>query len=364
MSDTALQKPETPETRAGLPFVSVILPVRNEGASFASTLEAVRDQDYPADRMEILVVDGMSEDQTREVVRSFASRDTRFRLVDNPGRIVPHAMNRGIAEARGSYVVRIDGHTRVAQDFVSRSVAALRASGAECVGGRMDPVGATYVQDLVALATSGPFGVGDSHFHYSREPRFTDSVYLGSWPRETLMRLGGFDEEMVRDQDDELNYRLRAAGGRVWLDPSIRSTYTPRGSLRRLFKQYYQYGYWKVRVFQKHPGKMRLRHFVPAAFVGAGALSVAAASSFVWGRWLLVAWGGSYVLAALAAAVRSSRRPSRILGLPAVFFVIHAAYGTGFLAGLVRFLPRWLDGRAAKKDLRSAGVEQLGGTPK
>lgn len=364
MTDTALESRGTPASEAGRPFVSVILPVRNEGASFASTLEAVQSQDYPAERMEILVVDGMSDDETPEVVRSFAARDARFRLVDNPGRIVPHAMNRGIAEARGSYVVRIDGHTRVAPDFVRRSVEALQASGAECVGGRMDPVGTTYVQELVALATSGPFGVGDSHFHYSREPRFTDSVYLGSWPREVLVRLGGFDGEMVRDQDDELNYRLRAAGGRVWLDPAIRSTYTPRGSLRRLFKQYYQYGYWKVRVFQKHPGMMRLRHFVPAAFVGAGALSIAASLSFGWGWWLVVAWAGSYLLAALAAAVRSSRRPSRILGLPPVYFAIHAAYGSGFLAGLVRFLPRWLDGRAPKKDLRSAGVGQLGGSPK
>lgn len=325
----------------GLPRVTVVLPVRNEGRAFERTLAAVAAQEYPADRMEVLVVDGMSEDETRDVVEAFSRRDPRFRLLDNPGRIVPCAMNVGIAEARGELLVRVDGHTIVASDFVRRSVEAQRKSGAECVGGRMDPVGDGTIGRVVAAATSGPFGVGDSHFHYSEEPRFTETVYMGAWPTEVLRRIGGFDEEMVRDQDDELNYRLRKSGGRVWLDPRIRSIYRPRGDLRRLWRQYFQYGFWKVRVFQKHPTMMRWRHFAPSVFVligtGCGIWAVLSA----WGRWAFAAGLAAYLGASFLAPVREAISARERLLLPVVYFCLHAGYGAGFLAGLVRFAHRW-----------------------
>lgn len=332
-----------------LPFVSVVLPVRNEGRAFAATLETIAAQDYPASRMEVLVSDGMSDDATRDVVRELAARDPRFRLIDNPGRIVPHAMNRAIEAARGEFIVRVDGHTRIASDYVSRCVAAWRESGAACVGGRMDAVGATAVGRLVALATSSPFGVGNSHFHYGTTPRFTDSVYLGAWPRAILTRLGGFDEEMVRDQDDELNYRLRKHGGRVWLDPSIRSSYTPRGDVRRLWRQYYQYGYWKVRVLQKHPTMLSARHFVPSAFVLAGTAAAVAALFTTWGRVAFAAGTALYLAGAFVAALRLAAKPRERAVLPAVFFILHAAYGSGFLVGLVRFAGHWFD-RSTDRD--------------
>ena len=322
------------------PAVSVILPVRREGSEFAATLTRVLEQDYPA-IVEILVVDGMSDDDTRSVVSRFSERDPRFKLLDNPGRIVPTAMNVGIRAATGSVVVRVDGHTRIGPDYVSRCVAALHASRADCVGGRMDAVGDTFIGRAVAAATSGPFGVGNSHFHYSETPRFTETVYLGTWPKETLVRAGGFDEEMVRNQDDELNYRIRKAGGTVWLDPSIRSEYTPRGSLQRLWSQYRQYGLWKVRVFQKHPSMMRWRHFAPAALVAAAVAAVVLAATLPWGRYALAAGAVLYLVAAAVAAMRTPARPAERLVMPLVFATIHAAYGTGFLVGLVRFFPRW-----------------------
>lgn len=322
------------------PAVSVILPVRREGREFAATLTRVAEQDYPA-IVEVLVVDGMSDDETRSVVIRFAERDPRFKLLDNPGRIVPTAMNIGIRAAMGSVVVRVDGHTRIQPDYVSRCVAALSASRADCVGGRMDAVGDSFIGRAVAAATSGPFGVGNSHFHYSETPRFTETVYLGTWPRETLVRAGGFDEEMVRNQDDELNYRLRKAGGKVWLDPSIRSEYTPRGSLMRLWSQYRQYGLWKVRVFQKHPSMMRWRHFAPAGLVVAAVAAVALALTVPWGRYVLAAGAALYLAVAAAAAMTTAARFSERLVMPVVFATIHGAYGTGFLVGLVRFLPRW-----------------------
>ena len=342
-------------------FVSVILPVRREGSAFEDTLRRVLAQDYPRDRMEVLVVDGMSDDETREVVSRLASEDGRLRLLDNPGRIVPTAMNIGIAAARGTLIVRVDGHTRIAGDYVTRCVAALESSGASCVGGRMDPEGTTRIGRAVAAATSGSFGVGNSHFHYSREPRFTDSVYLGSWPRRVLVEIGGFDEEMVRDQDDELNYRLRKKGGTVWLDPSILSWYTPRGSLTKLWKQYYQYGLWKIRVFQKHPSMMRLRHFAPSALVGAIAASIVAAV-FVKGAWIApVAIVALYFGAAIVASMLATTGPAERVLMPVVFGVLHAAYGTGFLVGLLKFFKFWFrpeEGRLGLTRLATAGPEE------
>lgn len=324
------------------PTVSVILPVRREGREFAATLTRVLEQDYPA-IVEVLVVDGMSDDETRSVVLRFAEGDGRVKLLDNPGRIVPTAMNVGIRAAAGTVIVRVDGHTRIRPDYVSRCVAALAASRADCVGGRMDAVGDSFIGRAVAAATSGPFGVGNSHFHYSETPRTTETVYLGTWPRETLVRAGGFDEEMVRDQDDELNYRLRKAGGTVWLDPSIRSEYTPRGSLLKLWSQYLQYGVWKVRVFQKHPSMMRWRHFAPSACVLAAIAGVVLALTVPWGRFVLAAGAAAYLLAAAVAAIRTPASPTERLVMPVVFATIHGAYGTGFLLGLVRFLPRWFE---------------------
>ncbi len=343
------------------PFVTVILPVRREGAAFEDTLRRVFAQDYPRDRMEVLVVDGMSDDQTREVAARLASEDGRLRLLDNPGRIVPTAMNIGISAARGSIIVRVDGHTRIAPDYVTRCVDALEASGASCVGGRMDPEGTTRIGRAVAAATSGSFGVGNSHFHFSLEPRFTDSVYLGCWPRRVLVEIGGFDEEMVRDQDDELNYRLRKQGGTVWLDPSIRSWYTPRGSLAKLWKQYYQYGLWKIRVFQKHPSMMRMRHFAPSALVSALAASTLLAL-IVHDAWIApAAIAALYLGAAIVASMRSPASPQERALMPVVFGVLHAAYGTGFLVGALKFFKFWFRpevGRLGLTRLATAGPEE------
>lgn len=338
-----------PRLGSDRPFVSVVLPVRNEGRAFASTLEAVLGQDYPADRMEVLVVDGMSTDATRDVVRGLSERDSRVRLLDNPGRTVPHAMNRGIGAARGEFLVRVDGHTIVPSDYVTRCVATWQRSGADCVGGRMDAVGATAFGCLVALATSSPFGIGNSHFHYGREPRLTDSVYMGAWPVAVLRSIGGFDEEMVRNQDDELNFRLRKLGGRVLFDPSIASRYTPRGDLKPLWKQYYQYGLWKIRVLQKHPTMLSARHFMPAAFVLIGTAAAAAAVGSAWGRIVFAAGVGVYLLAAAIAAARLPGTLAQRVGLPLVFFVLHAAYGLGFLVGLVRFRGYWFH-RGSNRD--------------
>lgn len=328
-----------------LPFVSVVMPVRNEAGFIQRSLGSVLGQDYPADRMEVIVSDGMSDDGTRELVYAAVARDARVHLVDNRGRIAPTALNAALAEAGGEIIIRVDGHTEIASDYVRQCVLELERTGADNVGGRMEAEGNGTLRQVIAAATSSPFGVGGARFHYSEAEEWVDTVYLGAWRRTTFDSLGLFDEELVRNQDDEFNYRIRAAGGRILLSPKIRSRYYGRSSLSSLARQYFQYGLWKVRVLQKHPRQMRPRQFVPPLFVATLLLLATGAPFALAAQTSLVGVAGAYAIASLVASAFVAVRtgfPSVFL-LPVVFAILHLSYGLGFLAGLVRFRKRWRD---------------------
>ena len=341
------------------PLVSVVMPVRNEGEFLRTSLAAVLGQDYPRNKVEVIVADGMSDDGTREIVRELQATDSRLRLIDNPARVAPAALNRAIATAAGDIVVRVDGHTVVASDYVRACVTALDRSGAETVGGRMDAESASPFGHAVALATSSRFGVGGARFHYSQAEELVDTVYLGAWRRDVFERFGMFDEELVRNQDDEFNYRIQAGGGRVLLSPSIRSRYFARSTPRALWRQYFQYGLWKVRVMQKHPAQMRRRHFVPPLFVAALAVSAAMAPAAPMSALVFSSIAATYTLAVMAGAAIVSRRPGRGDLLPRVaiaFAILHVAYGSGFLVGLGRFAGKW---RAAAAPVLNHGQTDI-----
>jgi cellulose synthase/poly-beta-1,6-N-acetylglucosamine synthase-like glycosyltransferase len=322
------------------PFVTVILPIRNEAKHIERCLEAVLAQDYPAERMEIFAVDGMSDDGTRAIVARILGNieHIRVRMLDNPGRIVPTAMNLAIGQARGDVIIRIDGHTIIAPDYVRACVEALQASDAACVGGPMVARGQGPFGDAVALATSHPFGVGGSRFHYASEIIETDSVYLGAYRRDVFSWAGYFDEEMVCNQDDEFNYRLRAKGAKIVLHPSIRSVYHNRSTVKSLWRQYFRYGVWKVRVAQKVPRQMRPRHFIPFAFVAVllgGALLAPFFDRAQW-AWLVIVsvYAGSNLGISLMIASRTGWQ--HFILLPPTFSILHIAYGAGFAVGLIR----------------------------
>ena len=324
-----------------LPFVSVVLPVRNEASFIRRCLAAVLAQDYPPDRMEVIVADGMSTDDTRRIVESMRDGRVGLRVIPNRGQIVPTGLNAAIAEAHGDIVVRVDGHCEIARDYVRRCVQHLQ-TGIEAVGGPLHTVGDGWMARAIALAMSSPAGVGNSAFRTTAHAtRLVDTVAFPAFTRAMLDRLGPFDEELVRNQDDEYNYRLRKAGGRILLAADVRSTYFSRSSLRALWRQYFQYGYWKVRVLQKHPRQMCLRQFVPPLFVTAALASLLGA--LAGGP----AWPAAAVLlpylAVLAVASAWSARPDWAVlpVLPVIFATLHVAYGTGFLVGLMRFGRRW-----------------------
>lgn len=325
------------------PFVTIIMPIRNEADFITRSLGAVLAQDYPADQLEVVVADGMSTDGTRGIIQRLQAQHPNLRLVDNPGQIVPTGFNTALRQAKGEIIVRVDGHTLIARDYVRQCVTTLKQSKADNVGGKMDAVNHTAFGDAVAIATSSPFGVGGARFHYSNQEEWVDTVYLGAWPRRVFERVGPFDEEMVRNQDDEFNYRLRKAGGRILLHPAIRSTYTPRSTARALWRQYFQYGYWKVRVLQKHPRQMQPRQFAPATLVISLLGLVLLTPFYQSAAWLLAVVGGVYGLANLLASCVTASQTSwqHLPRLPLVYAILHFSYGSGFLAGLIKFWNSW-----------------------
>jgi succinoglycan biosynthesis protein ExoA len=324
------------------PFVSIVMPVRNEADFMAESLSAVLEQDYPHERLEVLVVDGMSTDTTRHVVRSLARgcASVAVTLLENPGCIAPTALNIGIQRARGDVIVRVDGHCRIARDYVSRCVDHLRESNVSGVGGPIRTIAKTSTGQAIASAMSSPFGVGPSSFRTLQDRTLVvDTVAFPAYTRAALELAGPFDEKLVRNQDDEYNYRLRKLGGTLLLAADVRSDYYSRGSLRSLFRQYFQYGFYKVRVMQKHPRQMHPRQFMPLGFVLALVATLVAAPVSRLGRVGLLTLTAVYGLVILAVATRIARRQGWAQWPPlmAAFPALHVGYGAGFLAGLVRF---------------------------
>ncbi len=338
---------------SSLPLVSVLLPVRDEAPFIERTLEAILAQDYPADRIEILVADGRSSDGTRRLIEKLCEQHRRLRLIDNPGKIAATGLNLAIMASKGDVIARVDGHTIIAADYVRWCVAELERTGADNVGGRMRTCAMTAFGEAVALATSSRFGLGGARFHFLKSEAWVDTVYLGAWPREVFGRVGLFDECMVRNQDDEHNYRLRARDGRILLSPRIRSRYYGRSTALSLSKQYFKYGYWKVRVLQKHPAMMKLRQFVPPLFVLTLGAAAVGSPFLPAARAILLLAGGSYTLANLAASVRIATGHGwrHLPRLPLVFATLHLFYGSGFLAGLIRFADSWGDRRGRVPEL-------------
>ncbi len=327
-----------------VPFVSVVMPVRNEEHFIARSLAAVLSQDYPSDRMAVIVADGMSDDQTRAIAMSFVSQHPCLRLIDNPGRIVSYGLNAALRIARGDIIVRVDGHCEIAHDYVSRCVEHLKRNDVDCVGGPIETIGENHLAQVIAMAMATPFGVGGSAFRTVRDKSlFVDTVAFPACKARVIRRAGFFDEELVRNQDDEYSYRLRKLGGRILLAPDVRSRYYSRGSLRSLWRQYFQYGYWKIRVMQKHPRQMSLRQFVPPIFVLVTLLTLLLSAVSAISMWLFLGVLTAYILANLAASIFTGTNLRSLVVLPVVFATLHFSYGSGFLWGLVKFWNRWSD---------------------
>jgi glycosyltransferase involved in cell wall biosynthesis len=348
----------TENTLNEYPSVSIVMPVRNEARNLEKILPAVLEQHYPPGLVEVIVADGESDDSTLQILSRFMQRYPDLKVLNNPDRIVSTGLNHALRVARGEVIIRVDGHTVIAPDYVLQCVQALRESAADNVGGKMNTQGKGVFGETVALATRTKFGVGGARFHYSDNEEWVDTVYLGAWPRKVFHQVGLFDEELVRDQDDEFNYRLREHGGKILLSPKIKSYYTVRSSPWTLWRQYFQYGFWKVRVLQKHPFQMCLRQFVPPIFVAAMICSAGFTTLAPKGIYLLALIAGLYLVMNLSISFYCGLREDwkHQLLLPWVFTILHVSYGLGFLVGLVKFFNRWKDKRGRVPTLRSVDV--------
>jgi glycosyltransferase involved in cell wall biosynthesis len=322
-----------------LPTVSVIIPMRNEEQHIAGCLESVAYQEYPKDLMEVLVIDGMSEDTSREIVTDYTMKYSFIRLLYNPGRATTSALNKGIVESQGQIIVRVDAHCSLEPDYIHSCVNALIETKAENVGGLMRPTGTTFLEKAIGLAISSPFGIGGGKFHYCEKEMFVDTVYLGAYPRKVFDNIGLYDENAHYSEDDELNYRLIKSGGKIFLSPQIKSRYYPRSSLSALWRQYLNYGWGKVRTIKKHGKPAAWRHLAPPVFLVSviGSLLLFVFNPTFW--WLTAGICGSYIVSATLVSAKTSFNKGwkYFPVLPLVFATLHISYGTGFLLGTFQF---------------------------
>lgn len=318
-------------TAVPLPFVSVVIPVFNERRFIEACLNSVLNQDYPADRYEVIVADGGSTDGTRAIVEAAAARHSNLRLIDNPGRTQASGLNLGILASSGEYIARQDGHAEWTRHHLRRSVTLLIETGADNVGGAADGEGATPTGRAIACAMRSPFGVGGARFRYATAAEDAATVFPGTFRRTTLERVGLFDEAYPPHEDYELNHRIRERGGRVVFSPDIPTRYHVRNSIPALARQYFRYGRSKVRVARASPGVIRPYHLAAPALVAALPFGAFMGLTRRWRRAVIVG-GAAYAAACVAAGVRagSGESPAVRLRIPAIFPVLHLSWGSGF----------------------------------
>lgn len=319
--------------------VSIIVPILNEKKYISGCIDSLLMQDYPKERLEILLIDGDSEDGTAEIIKNYTEKYNFIKLLRNPQKTVQYALNIGIENSLGNYIVRMDAHASYAPDYVSKCIEYLESTGAENVGGTTVARGKTFVQKVVAAAYHSPFALGGSKHYDESYEGYADTVAWGSFKKETLLRLGMYDERLPRSEDDDLNFRIAESGGKIFVTPKIKSVYYPKESFLKLFKQYFEYGKWKVAVIKKHKRPSRIAHLIPMLF--AAFVVIFGLMSFFNAFFKIVF--GFVMLLYFALSLYFSFSSKYAHGLPSKFalvwahFVIHFSYGLGFWCGIVKF---------------------------
>ncbi len=328
-------------------MISIILPIRNEVAFIEKTLNSILYQNPIGQGIEILIADGMSDDGTREYIEGYIQNNGNTHLIDNPEQIVSTGFNRALSVAKGDIIIRVDGHSEIDTDFINNCLKQFENTEADCVGGATAHMAKGIIGKVISIAQSLKFGVGGIPFREGVDKgRFVDTLAFGAYKRDVFEKIGGYDEELVRNQDDEFNFRMIQNGGKIWLDPSIKSTYYPRNSFLKLFKQYFQYGFYKIRVFQKRGGFASWKHLVPGIFVLSSLVGI-----FLFfiktSSLLLTLIGVPYLLLSLIFTFlelfKSPKHVFSVILLPLTFFILHFSYGLGFLLGILYFWNKWND---------------------
>ncbi len=340
-----------------VPFVTIAMPCLNEERFIEACLDAVRAQDYPADRLEILVADGGSTDRTRSILEREAARDPRIRLLDNPEKLQAPGMNKMIRAARGDVIVRMDVHSDYARDYVRQCIAVLERTGADNVGGAARPKAQTFFQRALCAALESPLGIGGSKYRQLDFEGFVESIFPGAFRREVFERIGLYDPRAITNEDAELNQRLIDSGGKIFLSKDIVVHYYPRESFKALAKQYFKYGHGRARTLLKHGRFLSVRPAVPFLMCVTGAALVA--TSAIQPFTPIAA--GAYAAGTFAEAVRVGRGAG-MLAVPivwAIFPVLHVSHGFGFGSGLVAyfFRPDWAEPERLSRERPIEGAQ-------
>ena len=322
-------------------MLSVICPIYNEEKYIAKCIDSILAQDYPRDDLEVIFVDGMSSDRTREIVAEYSAKYPFIRLIDNPDRIVPPAMNIGIKASVGDILVRLDAHAVFPQNYFSELVKNLHKLDADNVGGvcRTLPINDTSVCRSIAYVLSSSFGMGNSHFRIGADSiKEVDTVPFGCFRRDLFERIGYFDEELVRNQDDEFNGRIIKNGGKIFLLPDLVIDYYARDTVAKVYKMFYQYGLFKPLVNKKLGQPATIRQFFPLLFVLGlilGPLTFLISSVFIW---LYLGVLLVYLTLSAIFSSKESRSLKEVLIKIWVYFVVHFAYGWGYINGIIKLI--------------------------
>ena len=326
--------------------ISIIVPCYNEQATIGLLLHAIYAQTFPRKEMEVIISDGLSTDRTRQEIEAFceAHPDLKVRVVDNPQRVIPAGLNRAIEAASGEIIIRLDAHSIPYPDYVARCVDDLQAGLGDNIGGiwEIQPGDQSWQARSIASAAAHPLGVGDARYRVGGQSQAVDTVPFGAFRRFLVDQIGAFDEDLLTNEDYEFNVRVRKSGGKVWLNPSIRSQYFARRTLGALARQYWRYGFWKARMLQRYPETFRWRQLAGLfvlSFLALGTLGI-------WipvARWLLGIEVGVYLLALLVAGLQEAFRKrdlALLLGVPLAIATMHLAWGAAFLWSWMRSILR------------------------
>ena len=325
------------------PFISFILPVWNENEYISDTLKSILCQAAP-EKYEILISDGGSKDGTLEIINSFIQDNSNVHLIDNPQKIVSTGFNLALNEAKGDIIIRIDGHCEIPPDYLEKCITLLENKNVDIVGGIIDTISPGIVGTAISIAQSSPFGVGGVKFRSMDldEGSYVDTLAFGVHRREIFGCIGGYDEEMICNQDDEFNFRAIQAGKNIWMDPAIKTKYYARSSYLKLFRQYFYYGCYKVRGIQKRRHIFSFRHIIPSIFIPA-LLVTLINGYFLQQAWISFSVVSIYLIFNFAASIFSTPSFRLIPFISFAFWTLHSGYGLGFIWGLFRFINKWKD---------------------
>ena len=328
-------------------IVSVILPIRNELHYINKTINSIINQTFDGE-IEILIADGMSDDGTRNKIELLQKIHRNIYLIDNPQKIVSTGFNRALNIAKGDMILRVDGHSKLEPNYIKNSLALIGKMNADCVGGPIKHVSNGIIGESIIIAQSSIYGNGGARFRLKlKKGEYVDTLAFGCYKRKVFRDIGGYDEELKKNQDDEFNFRLIQNGGSIWLDPTIKSIYYSRNSLFKFFNQYFKYGFYKLRVMQKRKGISSYRQLVPPTFVLTiffGIISHTLFKNTIILNLVAICYILFCLLSVWLSFVKISKRAMlpKLL-LPLTLLTMHFSYGFGFLLGSLKFIGKWND---------------------